>query len=214
MTDLSDFQMGELTTKGIETALACWTGPQGNAYISRNAPMLKARTDMWDRILDPMYPVPLSILEVGANVGQNIHALRCLLPDETEFAAVEPNANALHELAIAGIPAINATADDLPFLDDQFDMSFTSGVLIHVPPDQLLRSCSEILRVARHYVVSIEYFSDKPEEIAYRGQSGLLWKRDFGQYWIDNFGLKPVACGFEWRGLTGLDNLTWWVMSK
>ena len=198
----------------VVSAIDHWRGKGGDAYISRNAPMLKARADMWGRILGPMFPVPLSILEVGANVGQNIHALRTLLPDEAEFAAVEPNNAALAELWAAGIAAVDATAESLPYADDQFDLVFTSGVLIHIPPDHLLRSCAEIMRVARRWIVSIEYFSEKPEEIHYRGQRGLLWKRDWGQYWIDNFGLKPVACGFEWRGLTGLDNLTAWVMAK
>jgi hypothetical protein len=41
----------------------------------------------------------------------------------------------------------------------------------------------------------------------------MLWTRDFGQYYMD-LGLKPVACGFAWKPLTGLDNVTWWVLRK
>ena len=94
-------------------------------------------------------------------------------------------------------------------------MAFTSGVLIHIHPDDLLDSMGEIHRVAKRYVVCIEYFSDKPEMIPYRGHDDRLFKRDFGSYYLDNFpDLSVVDYGFSWKRLTGLDNLTWWVFEK
>ena len=70
-------------------------------------------------------------------------------------------------------------------------------------------------RVTRRYIVCIEYFSDKPEEIPYRGHDGVLFKRDFGGFWIDNFpDLETRDYGFVWKRVTGLDNLTWWVFEK
>ena len=70
-------------------------------------------------------------------------------------------------------------------------------------------------RVSNRYIVCIEYFSDKPEEIEYRGQSGMLWKRDFGSFWMEQHpDLKLLDYGFFWRRATGLDNLTWWLWEK
>ena len=51
--------------------------------------------------------------------------------------------------------------------------------------------------------------------IPYRGQEGLLFKRDFGGLWLDSFpSLRTVAYGFAWKRVTGVDNLTWWLFEK
>ena len=73
----------------------------------------------------------------------------------------------------------------------------------------------ELYRVSRKYIVLAEYFSVEPEERVYRGQSGLLFKRDFGGFFLDRFpDLTLVDYGFFWRRATGLDDLTWWALRK
>jgi pseudaminic acid biosynthesis-associated methylase len=160
---------------------------------------------------------PQSILEVGANLGVNLRALRTVT--SARLHAVEPNDKARNILlrdqvvAAADLKSSVASAIDLP--DRAVDLTFTSGVLIHIHPDQLLESLTEIHRCSARWIACIEYFSDKPEMIPYRGHDDRLFKRDFGSYWLDNFtDLRPVACGFAWKRLTGLDNLTWWLFEK
>lgn len=80
---------------------------------------------------------------------------------------------------------------------------------------QLLASLKEIYRCSGRWIVCIEYFSDKPEMIPYRGHDDRQFKRDFGGYWLDNFsGLRTVAYGFAWKRVTDLDNATWWLFEK
>ena len=73
-----------------------WKGGFGNEYISRNRVSpegLRARTRLWAEILQTIQGVmPESILEVGANVGGNLMALRQLT--NAELFAVEPNPQA------------------------------------------------------------------------------------------------------------------------
>jgi len=201
--------------------LKFWRGDFGNAYTDRNAidpSLLRARVAMWAPILAELVGAPpRSILEVGANIGNNLRALRQLT--DAEFFALEPNAKARDVLVEDGLmPRTNvrdgmAAAIDLP--DGAVDLAFTSGVLIHIHPDDLEASCREIHRVAERYVVCIEYFADTPEEIEYRGHTERLFKRDFGSYWLDLFPeMETAAYGFAWKRLTGLDNLTWWVFRK
>ena len=91
----------------------------------------------------------------------------------------------------------------------------TSGVLVHIHPDNLLPSCKEIYRCSTRWIGCIEYFADKPETVPYRGNNDQLFKRDFGSLWLDNFpDLRTVAYGFAWRRLTGLDNVNWWLFEK
>ena len=99
--------------------------------------------------------------------------------------------------------------------DGSIDLVFTSGVLIHVAPEFLEVAYREMYRVARRYLLTIEYFSAEPETKTYRGEDGLLFKRDFGSLWLDLFPpLILVDYGFFWKRATGLDNLTWWLFAK
>ncbi len=198
-----------------------WRGDFGNAYTDRNAAtpeQLRARVALWAQILShTRVAPPASILEVGANLGINLRALRALTG--ARFHAVEPNDKARAILVRDGLVAEadvrggTASAIDLP--DGGADLAFTSGVLIHIHPDHLPTSLSQIHRCAKRWIVCIEYFSDKPEMIPYRGHADRLFKRDFGGLWLDSFpGLATVAYGFAWKRDTGLDNLTWWLFEK
>ena len=156
-------------------------------------------------------------MEVGANIGINLCALRGLT--NAQLFAVEPNENARRRLADESIlPAANildGLASNIALTDRSIDLVFTRGVLIHIHPDDLLSSCREMHRVARRYIASIEYFSANPEELTYRNQANALFKRDFGAFWLDHFlDLRVLDYGFAWQRLTGLDNLTWWVFEK
>ena len=195
--------------------LEFWTGEFGDEYTERNTGNINARINLWEEIIQGLDFD--SVLEVGANTGQNLRALRTLT--DAEFFALEPNVKARKHLISSGLvlsenmcrgTAINI---DTPFIGG-LDLVFTSGVLIHIPPSELLLACKEIYRISKKYIVCIEYFSAQMEEIEYRGHRNVLWKRDFGKFWLDNFDLKVVNYGFAWKPVTGLDNLTWWVFEK
>lgn len=83
-------------------------------------------------------------------------------------------------------------------------MSIQSNSL---PPPPTVQGFTQVCR----YIVLAEYFSVEPEERTYRGQNGLLFKRDFGGFFFDRFAdLKAVDYGFLRPRATGFDNLTWW----
>lgn len=204
-----------------EKQIQAWRGDFGDAYVDRNLgdqSRLNALTRSFGAILDRLTGAPpRSILEVGANVGNNLAALARV--SDAELHAVEPNAKARAILAESGrVKAQNvhdAVGSALPFADGAVDLVFTSGVLIHVPPSELGSVCREMHRVAARYILCIEYFAPKPTQIDYRGETDLLFKRDFGGHWLDLFDdLEPVADGFLWKRTTGLDDLNWWLFAK
>ena len=201
--------------------VAAWTGTFGDAYVARNAAdetKVAQRVEMWRRILRRLSAkLPSSCLEVGANVGINLRALRALCT--IEMHALEPNAKAREILVQEGVVppsrVLDGTANRIGLADESIDVVFTSGVLIHVHPADLEATCREMHRVARRYILTIEYFSNEPETKTYRGRKGLLFKRDFGAFWLDLFpALTVVDYGFFWKPVTGLDNLTWWLFEK
>ncbi len=189
-----------------------WTTDFGDAYTQRQLDNGDARLQMWRMIL-PRHVE--SILEVGANVGANIEAISQF--SAAELYATEPNDQARQQLINKGI-CVEVSGDraaELQPPDDEFDLVFTSGVLIHVPPDQLRVSMQEIHRVAKRWIICAEYFAPQEEMIPYRGHDNALWRRDYGSLYLDQFpDLKCTLCTFAWKRMTGLDNLTFWVFEK
>ena len=198
-----------------------WRGEFGNNYIERNfvdEKTLMERTRVWAKMLGSIVgDRPASILEVGSNVGLNLRALARLT--DARLIAVEPNANArkilVDDKVVPVEDVIDAAARSIPLADNSADLVFTCGVLIHISPDDLLESLREIHRVSHKYILCSEYFSPEPEEVNYRNHKGLLFKRDFGKFWIDNFSdLKLLDYGFFWKHASGIDNQNWWIFEK
>ena len=157
---------------------------------------------------------PSSILEVGAGTGTNLIALSALT--NARLMAVEPNDIARKQIPYDLVGTIGPSlASNLPFMSGAAELVYTSGVLIHIPPDDLDVVMAEIYRVSSKYIACVEYFSDMPEEKQYRGEAGMLWKRDFGAYWLERYpDLSVINYGFAWRSATGLDDLTWQILKK
>ncbi|HET7502727.1 MAG TPA: pseudaminic acid biosynthesis-associated methylase [Kofleriaceae bacterium] len=161
--------------------LALWRSEFGRAYTERNDRDRPERVAAWRGLLDGIQPA--RVLEVGCNVGWNLVYLERL--GIRELNGIEPQPVAV-ERARKRHPRFNVmhgTAFELPFRDGWCDLVFTSGVLIHIAPDSLGRALDEIHRVARRWIVAIEYDDPREHEICYRGQTGALWKRDHGRLW-------------------------------
>lgn len=198
-----------------------WRGAFGDAYTERNprtADSLRSRGRLFQRALGAVaLETGTRVLEVGTNVGMNLSALG--RRSAASLFGVDLNEGALRragrEADLAGRARLAvAQAERLPFADDSMDLVLTCGVLIHVPPDQLEQACGEIVRVARRYILCAEYFSPRPEEIRYRGEPGLLFKRDFGGFYLDHWpALRLVDYGFVWKRVE-FDDLNWWLLEK
>lgn len=191
-----------------------WKGKFGDEYTARHAAGdMEARRKIWWTLL-PQFRDVRTVVEIGANIGLNLRALKdvsiSLNHPLTKVVGAEPNESARAQLEGACHEALDDSSG-LPSAG--FDLAFTCGVLIHVEPDSLLSICREIHRVSKKYILSLEYFSDRPTQKAYRGET--LFKRDYGQFWLDNFSdLEVEDVGFFWKPVTGLDNLTFWLFRK
>ncbi len=201
--------------------LQSWTSDFGDDYTDRNLgseARVRERVKAFATVLAYVPPTTVAnILEVGCNVGINLRALSQLT--EAELHGVEPNDKARRIAVETGSVSPDRLRDDsiesLGFGDGACDMVFTSGVLIHIPPEKLEAAYREMYRVAERWILSIEYFSRQPETITYRGLPNMLFKRDYGRLWLDLYpDLEPVAQGFFWKHSTGLDDLTWWLFRK
>lgn len=198
-----------------------WRSEFGDQYIDRNDPGLsnvRQRTMIWGRYLWPIAgDLPKSMLEVGSNVGINLRALHNLV--DADLTAIEPNPKAREVVIKDGVlPAdkmLDGEANKLPIETGAVEMSFTIGVLIHVPPSELDDAMDELYRVSSKYILISEYFASEPEEKQYHGHSGLLFKRDFGKHMLSRHpDLSVVDYGFLWRGACASDDSNWWLFKK
>ncbi len=184
-----------------------WQGEFGDQYTARNTGGMYSRAMVWQCFASVQDHEVESILEIGANRGLNLEVLRRITP-QIDLFACEPNDSARAELInCLELPADHVTA--------AVDLVFTQGVLIHVPTDKLTRSFHEIHRVAKRYIMFLEYFAPSEEMIPYRGHDNALWRRDYGGLFMNEFPqIKFLGCTFFWKRVTGLDNLTMWIFEK
>ena len=175
-----------------------WSGDFGSEYTDRNtydpvaldafyeAQWGVARSKMNQDFLSEL-PKDSRILEVGSNVGNQLRCLQSmgfssLSGVELQDYAVEQARKLCPDMDIQ-----QGSAFELPFEDRSFDLVFTSGVLIHISPDDLPKAVGEVYRCSGSYIWGFEYYADEPTSLPYRGKEGLLWKRDFSRYYLDVF---------------------------
>jgi len=197
---------------------AFWKGEFGDAYVDRNRSqrLLAANIHFFSRILERTGPVA-SILELGANIGMNLRALRHLLP-EAELAGVEINARAVEELRAWDGRAEVHHASILDFQPARtHDLTLIKGVLIHINPDDLGGIYDLLVRASSRFICIAEYYNPSPVELPYRGHSGKLFKRDFAGELLDRHpGTTLVDYGFAYHRdpLFPQDDITWFLLEK
>ena len=128
------------------------------------------------------------ILEVGCNVGSILQGLqnlgfKHLYGIELQDYAVEMSKNYCSHINI-----IQGSAFDIPFKDNYFDLVYTSGVLIHISPDDIKQAMQEIYRCSNRYIWGCEYFAEQYTAVeSYRDKNDLLWKTDFAALYQSYF---------------------------
>ena len=193
-----------------------WSEEFGDRYVERNRAAAEHRAPFW-RWLHEQHPFE-TVLEVGCNIGGNLHWLAQLV-DPQRVYGVDINAQALREVrtTLPDVNAVRSPARSLPFRDGLFDLTFTTTVLIHQPLDALPIVMNEVVRCSRRYVLCGEYHADELEEVPYRGETGALFKRDWGALYQSLFPeLELLHQRFEpsQPDGSGWDDVTFWLFEK
>lgn len=196
---------------------AFWAGDFGDDYVDRNqgAQAIAARVALFSRLLPRTRPIG-SVIELGANIGINLLALKTLFPD-LSATAVEINAKAAVELRQHDWIDVHETSILEYAATKEHDLAFTSGVMIHINPDELEKVYKALHAASSHYIGIIEYYSPVPVEISYRGHGERLFKRDFAGEMMDMFpDLKLVDYGFAYHRdpVFPMDDLNWFLLEK
>jgi pseudaminic acid biosynthesis-associated methylase len=195
-----------------------WAGEFGTDYIGRNRSdaLLASNLAFFARALERTGPIA-SCVEIGANVGMNLRALRLLYP-AVECAAVEINPAAARELAglIGDDHVFNGSiADWRPRA--AADLALSKGVLIHLSPDLLPTAYRRLYEASARLILIAEYYSPSPVAVSYRGHEDRLFKRDFAGEMLDRFpDLRLADYGFCYRRDPAFpqDDINWFLLEK
>jgi len=220
-----------------------WSGQFGQDYLDRHAESNRENFDkrcrfiggLYGKALDamPLMPSnqlfrPETALEVGCGDGQNLLAImdNGQYSSLTHLYGADVSKEALGRLH-PKIHQIHAPAHDLSTVsDNEFDIVFTCGLLIHIHPSDLMAVYKELWRVTKHVLFIAEYFSPQAFSIRYQGEHGILWKRDFGgellEVVTEDYGsegegedsITVVDYGHEFKSMGGYDDLAYWIFKK
>lgn len=173
-----------------------WQGEFGREYTERNTEDRDAlckrlygetATKLMEWFLNGL-PRRMKVLEVGCGSGANIGILAKVGINNVTGVDIQPEA--VKRAQMAGWDVLQGSVLELPFHSGDFDMVFTSGVLIHLSPKDLTKAMDEIFRVSSRYIHHLEYWAPELEEVEYRGQMGLMWRGPYAKLWESRFPLK------------------------
>ncbi|MBD5555782.1 MAG: pseudaminic acid biosynthesis-associated methylase [Roseburia sp.] len=196
-----------------------WKGEFGTEYIKRNREevFLSSGIAFWSSALSKTNGIH-SCLELGSNIGLNLKAIKRLSP-AMRFGAVEINDSAVQIMQNDPDLDVKIYHDSIleAKIEETYDLTFTSGVLIHINPNELNNVYKKLYDYSLKYILIAEYYNPTPVEVSYRGHAQRLFKRDFAGEFMD---LYP-DCTLEDYGFIyhrdnnfPMDDLTWFLMRK
>lgn len=195
-----------------------WAGEFGDNYISRNQDLnlIASNTAIFGRIFQHLFAPINSVIEFGANIGMNIHAIRNLMP-QTQLSCIEINATAVEHLN--NIQDVKVYYQSILTFEskEKYDFVFSKGVLIHIDPNELHNVYTRMYNASKRYICMVEYHSPSPVALDYRGHSGKLFKRDFaGEMWEKYPDLKLRDYGFFYGRdpRHGQEDMNWFLFEK
>lgn len=194
-----------------------WAGEFGRAYIGRNdsQDLLASNVHFFANALKQA-PRISSCLELGANIGMNLQALKVLYPSMV-LKGVEINLEAYEQLEkFIGEGAFHGSIFNYQ-LQDKVDLALIKTVMIHINPEYLDAVYEKLYHASNRYILVCEYYNTTPVTINYRGHQDRLFKRDFAGEMLDKYpDLRLVDYGFAYHRIPPYmqDDITWFLMEK
>jgi len=191
-----------------------WETDFGNKYVKRNLKSDRIFT-IGKNLLNNKVIIN-EVLELGANVGLNLDAIKRVYPDVKTYG-VEINKLAYNigkkKHKFYNKPILNFKSKK------KYDLVCSVGVLIHQNPKHLNAFYNKLYSLSKKYIYLSEYFNPTPVTIKYRNNDEKLFKRDFAkELWIKFPRLKLIDYGFHWKQDPRLknccDNSNWFLFQK
>ena len=193
-----------------------WATEFGNEYIERNEDLkiIAGNINLFSKIISQTKGIK-SVIEFGSNIGNNLKAIRTLLP-ECEISSIEINQKAAEVLKEQDVKVYAQSILDFE-PDYKRDLAFIKGVLIHINPDELQNVYQKLYSSSKKYILVAEYFNPTPVSISYRGHEDRLFKRDFAGEMLDKYPdleLMDYGVTYSRDNNFSYDDINWFLMKK
>ena len=180
-----------------------WSGKHGEEYAKKCVIDPESRAPIFKKLIDIMKnydgeSVISASLELGCNAGHNLEAIKLASNgDITDIKGLEIRKDHCTKPSI-----INGSIYDIPWEEGTFSLTFTSGVLIHIPPDRVVEAEEE---KGTKYREDFEY-----KDGVWARPFGEIYKRSFPQDTLIETG-KVSDLGDEgW----GFPKCNYWIYNK
>lgn len=204
-----------MSNKNSNHQLNYWKNNQ--AYINRNKKFDdKLGSKVWYDLLKNKKIN--TILECGANIGRNLKQINLAFPNK-KLSFIEINKKA-YEICLSNkniSSSFNESIEKCKINSNEYDLVFTSGVLIHINKKNLNKVINNITKWTKKYIIIMEYFSTNDITKKYRNKENLLFLRDYGDKFLKKKKVRLVDCGFLYSKIykkAGFDDITYWVFEK
>ncbi|MCR6672043.1 class I SAM-dependent methyltransferase [Devosia ginsengisoli] len=156
-------------------------GSEGDAWFARNHAGIQNKDfSTQDQIAAQIQAIardsraPLSVLEIGCGEGLRLAWIKNTL--HMTVAGIDPSAKAVEAASRRGVPAVQGTADALPFADGQFDIVIFGFCLYLCDVDDLFRIAGEAHRVLKRsgWIVIQDFYSPAPVRRPYHHKPGIF----------------------------------------
>jgi SAM-dependent methyltransferase len=179
------------TQRGVTYASDLEASKRGDRYQAQAKELLRA-----------LQAVPFEdVLEVGCGYGRIGEAIRRDVG--VPWTGVDLSRDQLIELrwrsGELGRSIVQASAEALPFRDETFDLVLSVEMLMHIPPDQMQSVLTEFQRVAKGYVVHLDWYEDFLSGFG----TGWNWMHDYKALWR-GFGQSPKEIRVDVTGIQSI----------
>ena len=142
---------------------------------------------------------PDSIFEVGIMGGRNLSILQSHLGPDIKFGGIDVSEGSV-KFAKEHVPDADFAVSSVYDMNtsDKYDMVFTAGVMIHIPPDGIDIAIKKCIEKAKRYVIHLEglsndYIVKGPEELSpHKVGKKFQWRPNLVERY-KTLGLNPVV---------------------
>lgn len=187
---------------------------EGDNWFERNKKGLEERSLSEDYFLNQILEFTInknnsSILEVGCGNG---HRLSALKQKGYEVYGIDPSQVAIKDAAANGVNALVGTADNLPFVDNYFDVISFGFCLYLCDREDLFKITSEANRVLKKggSLFILDFYSKYPISNNYHHYDGIKsYKMDYSKLfdWHPDYILLKKTIGSHDNIQKQTDNL-------
>jgi len=138
--------------------------------------------------LREIYPFK-SLIEIGCNCGPNLFRIQKEFP-KVKLAGLDVNFLALEE-GKKRLPKVDfyiESAENFSIPDKTFDVCLTDAVLIYVPPEKIVKTLRNLIRITKKALILVEW---KGKDMFGKVEYGH-WARDYKTLFRKIFKIKKV----------------------